>query len=105
MEASRKFLFKLCVELGYKSIAELEQQMSHNELLEWVEYYSSEPFMADRIELQLATLTDVIIKTHTSAKDVSAVDFMITVSEEQRKKQKNAEQHHKVVGQLKDFGI
>jgi len=104
MDRSRKFLFKLALNLGYKTVAELEETMSYNEFLEWSEYYSEEPFMSDRIEMQLATLTDVTIKTSTSAKDISPVDFMITVSEEQKIEQKKIQKHKDLVEKLNSFG-
>jgi len=31
--------------------------MSIRELYEWYEYYSEEPFLADRLEIQMATLS------------------------------------------------
>lgn len=34
--------------------------MSLSELYEWYEYYSEEPFIADRIEIQLATISNLI---------------------------------------------
>ncbi len=34
--------------------------MSLRELYEWYEYYSEEPFFADRIEFQLATVCNMI---------------------------------------------
>jgi len=103
MEQSRKFLFKLALNLGYKTVEELENTMTYNEFLEWVEYYSEEPFMADRIELQLASLTDITVKSHTSA-ETTPVDFMITVSEEQKANQRALEKHKKLVEKLNAFG-
>lgn len=34
--------------------------MSYQELSEWYEYYAAEPFMSDRIEIQLATLSTMV---------------------------------------------
>jgi hypothetical protein len=45
--------------VGCKTVTELENTMSIRELYEWYEYYSEEPFMADRIEIQLATISNI----------------------------------------------
>jgi len=103
MEKSRAFLFKLALNLGYKTVDELENTMTYNEFLEWVEYYSEEPFMSDRIELHLSTLTDLTVKSHTSAQ-TNPVDFMITVSEEQKAKQRDIEKHNQLLEKLSAFG-
>lgn len=34
--------------------------MSVSELYEWYDYYSQEPFMADRLEMQLSTLSTLV---------------------------------------------
>ena len=80
---NRKFLFKLCSHLGYKTVAELEQTMSYIELQEWVQYYSEERFQPDRLELQLATLSELIYRT-SGGKDLTAMDFMPSLSEEEK---------------------
>ena len=103
MEASRKFLFKLCLNLGYKSVAELENSLSANELLEWYEYYNEEQFMADRLEVQIATLSSMVYSAN-GGKDLSAVDFMVTVSDEAKEKQRAKEKHAKIVKALDAFG-
>lgn len=45
---------------GFRTVTELENFMSLSELYEWYEYYSEEPFIADRIEIQLATISNLI---------------------------------------------
>ena len=45
---------------GFRTVAELEKFMSLRELYEWYEYYSEEPFFADRLEIQLATLCNMV---------------------------------------------
>ena len=34
--------------------------MSYQELYEWYDYYSQEPFLADRLEVQLATVCQMV---------------------------------------------
>jgi len=103
MEPSRKFLFQLCKELNYKSVAELENTMSSNELQEWMQYYSEKPFMADVIEVQLATLTDMVVKSFAKNPDVSALDFMITVSDADKIAKKEEIKRKKLFEQLNNF--
>lgn len=103
MKPNRKFIFKLCQVLGYKSVAELENSLSAVELHEWYQYASEEPFMADRLEMQLATMSSILYNAH-GGKDLSAIDFMISVSEEQKEKQRAKEKHAKIVKALDAFG-
>lgn len=103
MEANRRFLFKLCLNLGYKSVSELENSLSANELIEWYEYYKEEQFMADRLELQIATLSAMVYSS-SGGKDLSAVDFMISVDDETKEKQRAKEKHAKIVKALDAFG-
>ena len=56
VKEERKFLFKLIQVTGFHTVTELEYCMSLRELYEWYEYYSEQPFFADRIEMQLATI-------------------------------------------------
>lgn len=103
MLPSRKFLFKLCSHLGYKSVAELENSLSANELLEWHEYYQEEQFMPDRIELMIATLTAITYNAH-GGKDLTTVDFMLSVSNEQKEKEKAKVKQKKIFESLDTFG-
>jgi len=50
--------------------------MSYSEFLEWKEYYSDEPFLADRIENQLAA-TNTILSNTAGAKSKFS-DFIIS---------------------------
>ena len=34
--------------------------MSYQELLQWYDYYAEEPFLSDRVEIQLATLSNMV---------------------------------------------
>ncbi|WP_276835308.1 phage tail assembly protein T [Chryseobacterium cucumeris] len=45
---------------SFRTVTELENFMSLSELYEWYEYYSEEPFLADRLEIQLATLCNMV---------------------------------------------
>lgn len=53
--------------------------MSFRELYEWYEYYSNEPFFADRIEVQLATI-GLMISSFGKGKHKHE-DFMICKKE------------------------
>ena len=103
MNQSRKFLFKLCSHLGYKSVAEMENSLSINEFLEWQDYYREEQFLADRLELMIATLTAITYSAN-GGKDLTAVDFMLSVSIEEKEKAKQKERNAKVFSALESFG-
>jgi len=103
MERNRKFLFKLASHLGYTTVAELENTMSYNEFLEWVDYYSFEPFGFDRIELQLSQITELLYRTNFEG-DMTAIDFMISVSQEAKQTQKKKQVSKKVLSSLEAFG-
>lgn len=66
--------------------------MSLRELYDWYEYYSNEPFFADRIEIQLATICTMIAGFGSKSKPKHD-DFMIRkkekpiLSQEERNKQ------------------
>ena len=77
--------------------------MSSNELQEWMQYYSEKPFMADVIEVQLATLTDMVVKSFAKNPDVSALDFMITVSDADKIAKKEEIKRKKLFEQLNNF--
>lgn len=54
--------------------------MSIRELYEWYEYYSEEPFMADRLEIQLATLS--VLAGGFGGSKLKHKDYMIRKQEE-----------------------
>lgn len=60
-----------------RTVGELEHTLSASELSEWVEFYNEEPFMADRIEVQLARLSAITV-SQKSGKAVNVSDFMVT---------------------------
>lgn len=76
--------------------------MSKAELSQWVEYYNKEPFGYDRLEVQLAQLSDIMVKT-AGDKDTDAIDFMISVSADDKEHIKADIKQKKVIQQLKDF--
>lgn len=55
--------------------------MSSSELDEWVEFYNQEPFIVDRLELQLARLS-AITASQKTGKTVSVSDYMVTFKKE-----------------------
>ena len=65
--------------------------MSFRELYDWYEYYNSEPFFSDRIEIQLATVCTMIAGFGKSKSKHS--DFMVRkpekeiLTQEQKNKQ------------------
>lgn len=71
----REFLFKLALALG-RTVHELETTMTHQELLEWHEYYNVEPFTADRTEMQLATMSFLISTSNGGKSDIK--DFTLS---------------------------
>jgi len=50
--------------------------MSYQELYDWYEYYNQEPFLADRLEIQLATVCQMVGSFGGSK--LKTKDFMIT---------------------------
>lgn len=79
--------------------------MSQKELNEWAQYYAEEPFMNKVIEVQLATLTEVVLKSFTKDSDLSAIDFMITVSSDDKNKIKEEAKRKELFEKLNNFGI
>lgn len=57
--------------------------MSYRELYEWANYYGDEPFIADRLEIQLATICTMIGSFGKSKMKHS--DFMIRKQQENKK--------------------
>lgn len=47
-------------QLNYKTVTELENTMSLRELYEWYDYYAEEPFLADRLEIQMANVCTMV---------------------------------------------
>lgn len=56
---------------------------------EWVEYYNTEPFFADRLEAQIAQLIAIIV--NFMGGKASAQDFSISKAQQKSKIQKKQE--------------
>lgn len=69
--------------------------MSVRELHEWYEYYSQEPFLADRLEQQLATLSTMVGSFGGSK--LKPNDFMIRKLEEKKLSNKEFENNLKAM--------
>lgn len=69
--------------------------MSVRELHEWYEYYSQEPFLADRLEQQLATLSTMVGSFGGSK--LKPNDFMIRKLEEKKLTNKEFENNLKAM--------
>ena len=52
--------------------------MSYNEFLEWQTYYAEEPFLADRLELQVAKLGQITSLTGMGKIDLPNDFFIIS---------------------------
>jgi len=53
-----RFKYRLALHLG-KTLGEIDE-LSGAELNEWAEYFSLEPPLSDRLEVQLARLTSIV---------------------------------------------
>jgi len=70
----------LVQQLNYRTVTELENTMSLRELYEWYEYYSEEPFFADRLEMQMANVC-LMIASSSGSKKAKHSDYMISKKE------------------------
>ena len=94
MNDHRRLLFKVASHL-HCSVAQIENNMSFNELQEWAEYLRDKPSMVDRVEVQLAVLS--ALTYNMNAKDkLSYSDFMISLSEDDRRLIKQRELESKI---------
>lgn len=57
--------------------------MSYQELYEWYEYYMEEPFISDRLEIQMATVCQMVGSFGGSK--LKHKDFMIRKQKEEKK--------------------
>lgn len=60
--------------------------MSYSEFVEWQEYYQEEPFLADRLEFQLAKIGYSNIFTGMSKFDIEYEYFLISHFDKEKKK-------------------
>jgi len=63
--------------------------MPYSEYLEWQEFYSNEPFIADRLEVQLAT-TNLILSSTAGGKS-KFEDFIISNKRPSKPKSKEVQ--------------
>lgn len=70
------------------TIAQLKETMSYQEYIEWQEYYNEEPFLADRLELQLAKIGYTNLATGLGKIDLGFEDFLVSRHEIQKKESK-----------------
>lgn len=76
--------------------------MSYREFLEWQNYYQEEPFLADRLELQLSRIGQITSLTGMGKIDLSN-DYFIISSDF---KSKNEEKKGDLESQIKAmFGV
>ena len=102
MTNQNKFLHKLTLALNYKTVEELKNTMSHLELQSWYEYYQEEPFGYDRIEIQLATITDILLKSN-GVKESSPIDHMVSISNDIKQYQKEKQKKSDLMTKLNNF--
>ena len=94
MTANRNFLFKLASHL-HKSVGEIENTISYNELKEWAIFFREEPSLPDRMEIQLAVLTSIVYNVN-SKEPLSYSDFMLSMSEDDKQLIQQKELEHKI---------
>jgi len=70
--------------------------MSTQELYKWYEYYNEEPFLADRIEVQLATVCQMVA-SFGSKNPPKHKDFMLTGKKDKPKDGKEFEENLKAM--------
>ncbi len=94
MTKDRILLHDIAGHLGMP-VTVLENILSINELREWAEYFAIKPIHADRSERQLATLSAMFYNANFKD-NKSQVDFMLSVSDEERRQQKENELQAKI---------
>ena len=72
-----RFLFRLALALG-KTVAELRQGMTAEELHEWMAYYEIDPFGNDRADLNSAIVASTMANCHRgkTQRPYKPADFM-----------------------------
>lgn len=76
-DADIRFRFKLAAHLGIVNPFMIDYLLTEREFGAWVDYFNTEPFLADRIENQLATLIAVVFNMFAK-EPVSQEDFMVS---------------------------
>lgn len=75
---SRRFAFRLCLELGYPHPDVLLSQITSRQFGEWMAYYNVEPFGDNRADLRSGILASVFANIYRKkgAKQYTPADFM-----------------------------
>ena len=75
---SRRFAFRLCLELGYPHPDVLLSQITSKQLGEWMAYYNVEPFGDTRRDLRSGIVASVLANIYRKkgAKQYTPADFM-----------------------------
>ena len=90
------FIFKLSLNLN-KSVQEIRTTMSFSELLEWINYSKRKSLPTDIQELQMAILISAQMK------DSMPLDFMPSISQEVKNKEKQKRLDAKVMQAFSDL--
>lgn len=70
--------------------------MSYREFLEWQKYYAEEPFLADRIELQMARLGQITSLTGMGKIDLPNDFFIISKPFKTENKEKTVDLENQI---------
>jgi hypothetical protein len=62
----------------HKTVEELKQTMSYREFQSWQVYYNEEPFLADRLEIQLSRIGQITSLTGMQKIDLPDNYFVIS---------------------------
>ena len=68
------------------TVTQIELTMSYSEFLEWQKHYNEEPFLADRLEMQLAKIGYSNLATAFGKIDIGFDYFLVS---QQNKKENN----------------
>lgn len=96
-------MFKLALNLN-KTVAELSSTMSYYEFLQWQDYYNQEPFLADRLEVQLSKIGYTNLLVGMNKLEVEEDYFFVSKFEKQEepKSPKDLEQDIKNIFGVKE---
>lgn len=90
------FRFTLARELG-KTLSEIDE-LPLSELHEWFEYSQRKPFLVDRVESLLATLTAITFNINSKNTKLRPLDFFVSIDEDTKKHIKQKELSNNLMG-------
>ncbi len=93
------FRFTLAKELN-KSLSEIDK-MPYSEFVEWYKYSQRKPFLADRLESLLATLSALTFNVNSEKPKLQALDFFVSIDEDTKKQMKRAELSSGLMGMMR----